>query len=634
VILYTNCRKIDLSRVEITKIFINNFKRIQRLELDVQPITALVGGNTSGKSSVLQAAQLCVSLLQSAYRGINRRGEPQFVGSVSDDDVVFHPTHKILDLKHGGSATERKGFEIGFECLLTENEITETGKFILEVKRGKNANISLRIDGDTRFAGLIAGDGASSSIFTPGLSGISIREELRTRGALAAGAMQGDANTYIRSLLYHLFEDYEGYTDEVSLEWSETDFNIDPIDDLPDSKWKSFCMLLAEVYDGARLVVYHDQNKEQFLDIKINYDGQKIPLDLASTGMLQVVQILAYACYFNPALLLLDEPDSHLHADSQSKLLDALTGLTNRTRTRIVLASHSPQLIQEMNGQNDVKVCWMEDGAEVELNENKLPAIPLLMRLGALGIGSDVFDPQKNIILLTEDKKTDLVRIYAAANGAGKNVSIISYSGCDNLSGARRLGILLRDLRPDITVIIHRDRDYRTENELKFEEKQFSKWCQLNNVSGVIEIFTSMNDIEHMFSKPEHIKEVIPELSEEEIEKCIQLSIAENRDEFVTALDKARNVLQQRLYDTPRIRQKAEWRDAGLPLNGKGPEGRSFRPALSTDPFPFEVCHGKKLEKAVRQKIAASIGGDFDEVLKKLHSQSKALSDPNWQGRF
>lgn len=623
-----------MSRVEINKITIKNFKRIEHLSLDVQPITALVGGNTSGKSSVLQAAQLCVSLLRSAYRGHNRKLEPQFVGSVSDDDVVFHPTQKILDLRHGGAATERKGFEIGFECLVTDDEKSKTGQFTLEVKRGKNANISLKIDGDRKLAGLIAGHGASSSIFTPGLSGISVREELRTRGALAAGAMQGDANTYIRSLLYHLFTDEEGWTDEVHDLWAESNFNTDPIEELPEGKWKSFCVLLAEVYDGARLIVDHDESIDQYIDIHIQYNDQRIPLDLASTGMLQVVQILAYACYFNPALLLLDEPDSHLHADSQSKLLDALTGLTTKTKTRIVLASHSPQLIQEMNGQKDVKICWMEDGAEVELNDNKLPAVPLLMRLGALGIGAEAFDPRKTTILLTEDTKTDLVKIYAQANGAGKNVSIISYSGCDNLSGARRLAVLLRDLRPNVSIVIHRDRDYRTEKELHFENLQFSKWCQVNNISGVIEIFTAMNDIEHRFATQEHLEAVITELKSEQIDKCIKMAIAECRDEFVTSLDKARNVLQQTLYNTPRMRQKKEWSLAGLPTNGKGPDGKSFRPVLSTEPFPHKYCHGKKLEKAVRQKIAAEVGGDFEKVIKKLHSVSSALADPNWQGKF
>lgn len=49
--------------VRIDKIIVSDFKRIESLEIDLQPVTALVGGNTSGKSSALQAAQLGVSIL-------------------------------------------------------------------------------------------------------------------------------------------------------------------------------------------------------------------------------------------------------------------------------------------------------------------------------------------------------------------------------------------------------------------------------------------------------------------------------------------------------------------------------------------------------------------------------------------
>ena len=54
-------------KFRLDKIAINQFKRIETLEVELQPITALVGGNTSGKSSALQAAQLGVSILQAAF---------------------------------------------------------------------------------------------------------------------------------------------------------------------------------------------------------------------------------------------------------------------------------------------------------------------------------------------------------------------------------------------------------------------------------------------------------------------------------------------------------------------------------------------------------------------------------------
>jgi len=56
-----------MTEVRVDKIYIQNFKKIEAQEITLKPITVLVGGNTSGKSSILQAAQLCTSLMQSAF---------------------------------------------------------------------------------------------------------------------------------------------------------------------------------------------------------------------------------------------------------------------------------------------------------------------------------------------------------------------------------------------------------------------------------------------------------------------------------------------------------------------------------------------------------------------------------------
>lgn len=618
--------------IDITKISISEFKRIASLELEVSPITALVGGNTSGKSSVLQASQLCISLLQAAFKGRNRNGAPKFLGSVSDDEVAFRPTEKLLDLRRGRSATQTTGFEIGLQGFVDKGEGPVNQSFTLNVKRGKNANISLRIEGDLDFAGLLAEGDNGGSVFTPGLSGISTREELRTKGALASSVMQGDANTYLRSLLYHLFQNEDDWTEEDSHLWESADWNTSPISDLPSCKWKSFCLLLDEVYDGARITIDHDVDVDRFVNIEIQYKQQEMPLDLASTGMLQVIQILAYACYFAPPLLLLDEPDAHLHADSQTKLFEALRGITENTHTRIVLASHSPQLLQQMHRQENVDVCWMDDGAKVVLSEENLPAIPIMMRIGALGIGADAFDPKKKVILLTEDTETKLVRIVAKANGADDSLALISYSGCGNLMGARQLAVLLRDLRPDTSIVIHRDRDFRTEEEMHFEELRSASWFADRGVDSVVEIFTTTNDIEHAFCKESHIQSCFPEKDADDVKEVLEGAISQKRDNLVSALDAARNVIKETLYDTLRHRKNDAWDDAGLPDKCK--LGSKFRPADSTEPFPFDSCHGKVLERSVRTKIAQVFGGGADDIVQKLHQGSAALIDPRWDGKF
>ena len=66
-------------KFRLNKITIKDFKRIEMLEVDLQPITALVGGNTSGKSSAHQSAQLGVSIWQAAFREKKPNGTFEFV---------------------------------------------------------------------------------------------------------------------------------------------------------------------------------------------------------------------------------------------------------------------------------------------------------------------------------------------------------------------------------------------------------------------------------------------------------------------------------------------------------------------------------------------------------------------------
>jgi len=613
--------------VDIKRIRIRDFKRIERLDLDVSPITALVGGNTSGKSSVLQAAQLCISLLQAAFKKRTRDGSPRFAGSVSDEEVAFRPTQKILDLRRGHRATERNGFSIGFDCDYVDSKGVFLGdSFTLIIKRGRNANISLTIQGDKNLAALLAEGKESSSIFTPGLSGISTREELRTKGALNSGVMQGDANTYLRSLLFHLSESDDRETELESMGSSEN------IVDTSYRKWDSFCELLNEVYDDAKIIISHNPDSDRYVEIVVEHAGQKMPLDLASTGMLQVIQILAYACYFTPPLLLLDEPDAHLHADSQVKLFEALKVLVDRLNARVVLTSHSPQLIQQMNTSSETYICWMENGTQVELNSQKLPAVPMLMSLGALGIASKIFDNTTEVILLTEDSDTHLVEVLAKGNGAPENMAVLSYHGCENLKNAHHMAVLLKELRPTIQIFIHRDLDFRTDEEVEYERLVFEVWCESEKLTDVSEVFTSLNDVEHRFASVEHLVEKFADRERAELQECVNQAIAEKRDGFVTSLDKARSVIQNNLYEVPRKRKKPEWELAQLPT--RGPSGGNLRPQLSTDPFPFELCHGKNLEKAVRQKLGALIGGDANAIKRQLHSTSGALGDSRWERAF
>lgn len=610
-------------QVRLDKIIVKDFKRIELLEIDLLPVTALVGGNTSGKSSALQAAQLGVSILQSALRGTRANGQPDFAATVANDSVLFRPTEQLLDLRRGDSATQSLGYSITY-CGVDLD--TNTNKEItVEVRRGKNANISINRRGDDDLAAVLANSDRPFSIFTPGLSGIPMREEWRSKGAMDAAVMHGDANLYLRTVLDHLFA--RDLNEAARQAWREG-CNIDT---LPDCSWKTFSRLLERCYPGTRVIVNHDQQRDRHVKVEVKSSDAKVTLDMASTGMLQVIQIIAYACFYAPPLILLDEPDAHLHADSQTRLYEALKSITTETQTRILFASHSPQLIQLLMYDPAAAVVWMSEGAKIQVDDTQRPAIPILMALGALSTGAEAFDPARPMILMTEDKEARPITVLAKANGAPDNLAVLSYNGCANLTAARLLAKMIIEMRPDVRIILHRDRDFRTREEMAFELSTAEAERQRNGVDRVMEVFTPLNDAEHSFAQAAHLQEVFNDIPRERIDEIIESVIRFKRDDLVEAARKARQQIEQSLY-IPRKRNKPEWNSSGMPDHP--PAGTQFRPENGNVPVSFQYSHGKLLLTDIRHQIHNVVGGASQAVESRIYSQTTHLRADSWSQVF
>ena len=612
-------------KFRLDKITIKDFKRIETLEVDLQPITALVGGNTSGKSSALQAAQLGVSILQAAFRGKKSNGTFEFLGTVANDSIIFRPTDRLLDLRRGEPATQSLGFSIAY--LGVDLDTNTDKQFTIKVNRGKNANIAITHTGDNDLAGVLASPDRLFSILTPGLSGIPLREEWRTKGAIDAAVMHGDANLYLRTVIDHLFT--RDLDEMARTAWRRgRDITILPAD----SGWKTFSTLLDRCYPGTRVIVRHDPQHDRYVRVEVEFAGACVTLDMASTGMLQVIQIIAYTCFYAPPLLLLDEPDAHLHADSQVRLYEALKGVADLTQTRILFASHSSQLIQRLMYDPNAAVVWMSDGAKVPVDAAQRPAIPILMTLGALSAGAEAFDPARSMILMTEDKLTRPVTTLAKANGAPDNLAVLSYNGCGNLPAARLLANMITDMRPDVRIIIHRDRDFRTEQEMQFELSTAEAERQRNGVAHVEEVFTPLNDVEHSFAQTVHLKAVFHELDPDLIDAAITDVAALRRDDLVNAARVARAQIRSTLYEVPRKRGKPEWATSGMPDNP--PPINNFLPANGLTPVSFAHAHGKLLMDGLRHKIHHHIGGASQVSELRFYMSSDQLCTPTWTDAF
>ena len=56
------------------------------------------------------------------------------------------------------------------------------------------------------------------------------------------------------------------------------------------------------IFPNLRIKVRFKEKIDQFIDVTIAETGREVPLDLAGTGLLQAIQILAYLHLFSPNL--------------------------------------------------------------------------------------------------------------------------------------------------------------------------------------------------------------------------------------------------------------------------------------------------------------------------------------------
>lgn len=171
---------------------------------------------------------------------------------------------------------------------------------------------------------------------------------------LRNAAANGDANLYLRNILYYIKE-----------EGRLTNLN----------------KLIRTVFPNYSLSVPYDPDTEINISVNVSTGGKTLPLELCGTGLLQVIQIMAYSVYFKPKLMLLDEPDEHLHPSNQVLLCDAIRLLVHEMNLQVILSTHSRHMISALDG--DARFIWMKSGT-VCTDDQSSNFYNVLLDLGAL----------------------------------------------------------------------------------------------------------------------------------------------------------------------------------------------------------------------------------------------------------
>ena len=515
----------------IERLTIKRFKQIEELILDLKETTLLIGANNAGKSSVLQALHFAVSVAQTAMLvGENVRwGNDKFELSFNPSQLLYSPVSDVLSLAYGGQLAEAANaqIEIRIDC-------ADGSNCTVAVRRGRNRNIGISIVGRVLGDRLMNMDNPFT-IYAPGLAGIPKDERYMSPGVVRRIVARGDANLVLRNVLLMLLREEEKGRAKL---WKQYHEKKTALTDVHAWKgpWKSFLSEMDVLFPGIQFDISFDEQRDEYIEVFFIRPGMpKLPIDAAGTSILQASQIMAYIALFKPMVLILDEPDSHLHPNNQRAMCNLVSSLSEKMGFRALISTHSRHVMDAM--RETAQIVWMSGGKKV--NFNSVNTAAMLMQLGALDSVDYFTNGQLKCLFATEDSDDDSIlalKILLGCSGFNmKQTEIRSYSGCSKVEAALVLHTFLAEKAPRVRFIVHRDRDYMSDDAAtKFN-------AQITGI-GALSFLTSNSDVENYFLNAEHLsalnqgltvdraREIIQQATDSTKQKSIELLI-NNRTE-------------------------------------------------------------------------------------------------------
>ncbi|MBI3241459.1 MAG: AAA family ATPase [Chloroflexi bacterium] len=351
----------------LTRIEIENYRSLRHVELDMPGLTVLIGPNGSGKSNFLDV----FNLMAQAAAG-------QFENNLPIDD--------ILTFRGGKSALFSFSFEFSFASERGISYETTPVQYKLVLHRVgsvKSEQVSqASIPSKTVPLDLMRSDG-HKAMFRNMSSKKEEQKELQSTYELAIYQVKDYTAYPIPYKLLNHFENWTFYqpfrvdadapvrgsqTARSSIRLLPDGSNLTPVlhtiqSDYP-VIWDEICETLKNVYEGFHHISFPAEGG----DGKIVLRWWERPFEkdygfsanLLSDGTLRLLCLLAILKTPNPPpLICIEEPEIGLHPDWIELVAELLESAA--TRTQVIVATHSPQLVSYVKPEH-VVVVEKEDG--------------------------------------------------------------------------------------------------------------------------------------------------------------------------------------------------------------------------------------------------------------------------------
>ncbi len=465
----------------IKKVELTRFKKYKSQKFLLRPngLTLLVGGNNSGKSTLIHALsvwEFCKMILfhEKGREIFNqdewKKGEG-FGMSAEEFLPIAVPSlnHLWTNLKTQLSPAEKEAWLDAYPGYIMRIKCTWDYKDQID----RMLEIGLSVVNDRLFirvtdSNLCSQDHLLTVVYLPTFAGVLPKENKSTIAERRAFLGRGMAGSVIRNMIYDLYLEDKKMRDtllagkkRLSNSDKQTLNETSPLQKLQNNLRSTFFSQLeiepfSEDFHTV-LKIYERKLIQDDGELIVLPKSKYTPRDIITqgSGYLQWLSIFSILYSSNIDILLLDEPDAHLHASLQSELLNQLRqAVENDQEKQILVSTHSVEMIK----QAPLEIIFSMDTRKYLSEETS--------RVATLaGIGSEYFPKidllkrYKRLIFVENESDKKILSILGNICGITLPDEIVYWANTDDHATRRRIFDNLKAIIPDLKCVSLRDRD-------------------------------------------------------------------------------------------------------------------------------------------------------------------------------
>ena len=318
----TTARRTQGEQV-LRKVEVKNFKVFDEETFELPKHLVVVGPNNCGKTSLLQAIATWSEIANHWFET-----NPDFARledgnyPTADFNLLRFDSVPLRDFPHlwrGKRVTEpvsicvqAEGWRVGFEVILAATEQAQV-RPMREVRERHLERCKER---------------PPIVVYVPPTSRLLVEEPPLREDAVRARIRAGRVSEVLRNVMDFIAED--------------------------DAKWKQMQRVVDDFF-GYELL-RPSRGTDLVVQFRHRPNGAAFDLSSAASGFLQVLASYATPLFQEASVILIDEPDAHLHLLLQKTAYKRLRSFAEQTKSQLMVATHSEVIVED--AKEDLRLLW------------------------------------------------------------------------------------------------------------------------------------------------------------------------------------------------------------------------------------------------------------------------------------